>query len=391
MRIKIKKRHIIITAVNLLCLAGFLTLSLIGSAQGKSQTYNSACQRWGGEDWEDYSQFSVFASDSAEFTTDSLGSIRSTVLDSLQTVSIVPEEGQKLCPDAYSAPVGKVTVRSDINGRSDAEVTAVGGDFFAINNFKLIDGSFFSGDDLMQDGAVIDRDLAWALYGGSEVSGMQIEINGTRFYISGVVEVPETDEEKKCAGELPRAYISYDGASGFASVSVADDMDGEEVPQQRFNKITCYELIMPDPVDGYAMQALDKFFESYENKVSIVCNNSRFGFWNRLSAVRKLSDIAVKDSDIIYPYWENASRIVEFRLTLIYSIASLFLIIPIITAIRLIIKGIKYIKKNKRKIFIKISGLFRKKKSSVPEEKKETIPNPNQLTAENDIRKDLTT
>ena len=49
------------------------------------------------------------------------------------------------------------------------------------------------------------------------------------------------------------------------------------------------------------------------------------------------------------------------------------------------------IKKNKRKIFIKVSGLFRKKRSSVPEENEETIPNPNQLTAENDIRKDLTT
>ena len=81
----------------------------------------------------------------------------------------------------------------------------------------------------------------------------------------------------------------------------------------------------------------------------------------------------------------------EFRLTLLYSIASLFLIIPIITAVWLIIKGIKYIKKNKRKIIIKISGLFRKKKSSAPEENEETIPNPNQLTAENDIRKDLTT
>ena len=395
MKIKIKKRHIILAAVNVLCLAGFLTLILIGSAQGKSQTYNYACRRWAGEDSEDYSQFSIFASDSAGFTTDSLGSIRSTVLDSLQTVSIVPEEGQKLCPDAYSAPVGKATVRSDINGRSEAEVTAVGGDFFTINNFRLIDGSFFSDEDLMQDGAVIDRDLAWAIYGGSEVSGMQIEINGTQFYISGVVEVPETDEEKKCAGELPRAYISYDGASDFASVSMPDDMDEEKpqqnFPQQRFNKITCYELIMPDPVEGYAMQALENFSKSYENKVSIICNNSRFGFWTRLSSVKKFSDIAVKDSDIIYPYWENASRIVEFRLTLLYPIASLFLIIPIITAVWLIIKGIKYIKKNKRKIIIKISGLFRKKKSSAPEENEETIPNPNQLTAENDIRKDLTT
>ena len=62
MKIKIKKRHIILAAVNVLCLAGFLTLILIGSAQGKSQTYNYACRRWAGEDSEDYSQSRILVS-----------------------------------------------------------------------------------------------------------------------------------------------------------------------------------------------------------------------------------------------------------------------------------------------------------------------------------------
>lgn len=362
---RIKKRYIILSAVNMLSLAGFLVLSLIGGSQAGKQAYNYACERWGGEDSDDYAQISCFMSESSGFTTDSINMVRGSVLSSLQEISVVPEEGQKLCPDAYSAPVGKATVISDIKGRSEAEITAVGGDFFNIHNFRLIDGSYFNDDDIMQDGAVIDRTLAWSLYGSYEISGMNITINGTQFYISGVIETPQTDEEQKCAGELPRAYISYDGASGFAGSGGfgTDDLKDEDVTSSgKFNTISCYEIIMPDPVEGYALKSVKTAMEGYGNEAAVIQNNDRFDAFKRLKALKNLSLLAVKDNQIIYPYWENAARITEFKLSFIYLAAIVFLIIPAATLLWLIIKGIKTLKRNKEKYISFFKNKIKKKK-----------------------------
>lgn len=363
MRFNINKRAAALAAANALSLAGFLAFSLIGSSAADSQKYNRAAERWqNGDDSAYYTQVSCFMSESAGFSTDSLGSVRVSLLNALQTISVAPEEGKKLCPDAYSAPVGKAIVSGDIIGRSEAEITAVGGDFFMMHGFELLDGAFFTDDDLMQDGAVIDRSLAWELYGSYEVSGMKLNINGTQYYISGVIEDPETDEEKKCAGELPRAYISYDGASGFASAGGYSDAFGmdPDMGGGDFSAITCYEVLMPDPVEGYAYSSVKQAMEGWGDNVSVVQNTGRFDPFKRLKALKKISSAVVRDNEIAYPYWENASRIVQFRLSYIYLCAALCLIIPSLTLIWLAVKAFKALKRNKQRIFRAVSSLFRR-------------------------------
>lgn len=358
MKFKIQKRRAVIAALNVLSLLGALTFSIIGSAAARSQNYNYASERWqNGDNETDYAQISCFMSESAGFTTESLGEVRASMLNSLQTISVAPEEGQKLCPDAYSAPVGTAVVTGDISGRSNAEITAVGGDFFLIHDFRLIDGSFFTDDDIMQDGAVIDRSLAWAIYGSYEVSGMKLAINGTQYYISGVIEDPETDEEQQCAGELPRAYISYDGASGFAS---ADDglYTGDLSGDGKFTTVTCYEILVPDPVEDYAYSSVKTIMEGWGDNVSVLQNTGRFDPFKRLSALKNISSSVVRSNEIAFPYWENASRLVQFRLSYIYLYAALCLVIPAVTLIWLTIKGIKALKRNKKRIFRAVRTLF---------------------------------
>lgn len=349
MKFRISKRAAVAAAVNILSLAGFIAFTLSGTAAAHSQRYNYAAERWqnGNED-SDYAQISCFMPESAGFTPDSLGAVRASLLDSLQNVSVVPEEGKMLCPDAYSAPVGKAEVRGGrLSGRSDAEITAVGGDFFLIHDFRLLDGAFFTDDDVMQDGAVIDRSLAWALYGSYEVSGMELTINGTRYYISGVIEDPETNEEKQCAGELPRAYISYDGASGFAPA----DGFGDTAAGEGFTAVTCYEVLMPDPVENFAFGSVKETMKQWGDNVSVVQNTGRFEPFKRLKALKKISLSVVRDSGTAYPYWENASRIVQFRLSYMYLWAALCLIIPAVTLVWLAVRGYKALKRNKQRIF----------------------------------------
>lgn len=336
MKFRFTKRNAVIAAVNILSLCGFAGFSLSAVSSAEAQSWNYAAERWNRE--EDYTQISCFFSDESGFTADSVGTVRNMVLNTLKSVSIAPEEGQKLCPDAYSAPAGQASVRSGRDGRSEAELTAVGGDFFLIHNFRLLDGAYFSGEDIMQDGAVIDRSLAWALFGSEDVAGMNITINDVQFYVSGVIDTPSTDEEKKCSGELPRAYISYDGASLLLQNGETTEM------QTAFTDVTCYEVIMPDPVENYAFAAFDDYMTMYGKNADAVQNTGRFDPMKRLRAIKNVPYSSVKDSPVVYPYWENASRITETELSFICRRAAFCLAVPLITLLWSIFLALKKIR-----------------------------------------------
>lgn len=345
MKIKLNKKIAVIAAVNIVCLGGAAGFYLKGQSEARSQDYNYAAERWGTE----YTQISCFIPEKSGFSVDMIGAVRTQLLNTLQTVSISAEEGRKLCPDAYSAPLGNADVKSSIGGYSDAEITVVGGDFFLIHNFTLLDGAFFSDNDIMQDGTVIDESLAWALYGSSDVAGMDITINGVKLYISGVIADPQSKAEKYCAGAIPRAYISYSGAYGISQpgepytgsggyIGDGGDIAGSADVSSTFKTVTCYECIMPDPVEGYAYSTMKDYLSGLAEDAETVCNTDRFLPLKRLKALKNLRKLAVRNSSAVFPYWENASRLVEFDLSFTYRRVLWCMIIPALTLVRVIVK-----------------------------------------------------
>lgn len=347
--------YAVIAIANAVSLTGTLILTIIGSSMAKSQSYNNASEKWDSDGG--YSQISCFFSEDAGVTIDNIGGVKASLLTSLKNISIVPEENQKLIPEAYSTSAGQATVKSDTtNGRSNAELMAVGGDFFLFRDFELLDGSYFSENDIMQDGVVIDRNLAWSLYGSDHVSGKNVYIDGTKFYISGVIENPKTtakkdndDDKNNNDDEIPVAYISYSGADlinnfsssdfkGSLSDSFMGGNDNFMPANTGLKKITCYECIVPNPVENYAYNAVDSYFKtSYKNNYNIVNNSERFKPSVRAKAFKNLSDYAVISNSVIYPYWENSSRIVEFKLTSLYFYRRLTYIIPVLTILYLLV------------------------------------------------------
>lgn len=374
MKFRFKIKHIVLASVNGAALIAAAVMTAVGSSMAKSQKYNYAASEWGGKKGN-YAQISCFFAENSGFSTTSLNSVRSMILSELQTVSVAPEEGKTLVPDAYSSPLGNCQISSDINRHTSAEITAVGGDFFLFRDFTLLDGVYFTKEDLMQDGAVIDRELAWMLYGSENIAGMDMYINGVKFYIAGVIGTPDTKPEKQCAGKTMRAYISYDMADevtrGSADMNTAPDGNAQLAA---FDEVTCYECIIPNPVDSFAENTMEKIFgQQYAGKVDIVSNVSRFEPKKRTKAYKKLSNSVVQDNGIIYPYWENASRIVEFRLSRLYHGRKLILIIPFLTLawilLRLIFLWRRKKPKLKRYFSLKldrlrhrIRGIFRRKK-----------------------------
>lgn len=338
-------------------------MTIVGNSIADSQQYNLNADRWKNNSKEHFAQISTFLAEDSSFTTDNLNSLHGEIINSLSNASIQIDEQNLPFSDAYSSQMGTFTVRGDLTGRSDAVLTAVGGDFFSFRNFQLVNGAFFKDTDIMQDGAVIDRSLAWDLYGSYDVAGMNLYINGIKFYISGVIENPSTDPEKDCIGSLPRIYISYNGTSGLSATSgenlnstFSEDDTIITPTVTTFTQVTCYEIVLPNPVKDFGYNIIKKYFsENYKEKYSIVKNSSRFEPSVRAKAFKKISNYAIIKNNIIYPYWENASRLVEFKLTFLYFFRRILFAVPFLTIVWLVILAVKFLRKKQPLILRKIS------------------------------------
>ncbi len=337
-----------------------------------SQRYNYTADTWKNNNKENFAQISTFFAENSGFTTDLLNSVRAELIKELQNISIETDGKNLPFAEAYSTQAGTFKIKGDLTGSSEAVLTAVGGDFFVFRNFHLINGSYFNDGDLMQDGAVIDRSLAWELYGSSDVAGMNLYIDGVKFYISGVIENPETKPEKNCVGKLPRIYISYDGASHLSSLTdnskTLISPDTLPTVNTGLRNITCYETILPNPVENFAYNTVKKqFSENYKDKCSIVKNSTRFEPSVRSKAFRKIADYAVIKNNINYPYWENASRIVEFKLTFLYFFRKILFVVPALTALWLVILAVMFLKRKKPAVLRAISIFIDRRRRDIKE------------------------
>lgn len=344
MKLKIRKRHAVIAGINAISVIGALVLTAAGNSAARSQGYNYSAEKW--DRSGECTQISCFFSDDSGMTVNNVAAIRAALTKSLGDVNLFAEEGKSLFTDAYSTPAGTVQVQSDGYSHCGADLTVVGGDFFYFRDFRLLNGAFFTDGDFMQDGAVIDRSLAWNLYGSDNVAGMKLTIQSKDFYIAGIIDSPETDEELYCAGDVPRIYISYEGANGLGLASSASSsMEGEE---NSFADITLYECISPDTVENFTLNVLKEYFgDADPERLHIVDNTHRFDPSVLAGSYRKRWKLSVLDSKLTLPWWENASRITEFKLAPVYFFRRLLFIPPVLTVLWLIYLVWLFISRNK--------------------------------------------
>ena len=127
--------------------------------------------------------------------------------------------------------------------------------------------------------------------------------------------------------------------------------------------------------DFHGSEFVSEYFKNGYTYTSTVVNNTeRFKPSELAKKYKKLSDYAIADKAIIYPYWENASRITEFRLAGVYYFRRLTYIIPILTLLLLIVIGWRTGGRLRKKITAKISDTVTKviyRRSIVKKEKKE--------------------
>ncbi len=304
-----------------LCLLAALCF-VRGNALARDLQSQQQAQRWQGESQMDFGQVSCFLPANAPASLEQLYDFRQSASQRL-TEAAVEGELQSLYRDCWSA-AGKAAVSSPL-GSGEAEILAVGGDFFQFHPVRLLSGSYLQESDLMQDRVLLDEDLAWLLFGGTELQGLSFKINGQNFVVAGVID-REQDEENAIAwqGEMG-LFMSYEAWSAL----------NEETG------VSCYEFVMAQPVKDFAISFAREKFPVKE--AELLDNTARFSWGTLWDVLGDFGRRSMQQKPIAYPYWENAARYTEDHCALLLLVGSVLsvpaLLLLAITSVRLFRRG----------------------------------------------------
>ncbi len=324
-----KKRRILVVSV----LAFLLVLSgvcaIVYRSLSRELDSQRAAQRWGAEGDYGFAQLSCYLTESETLTIDDIYSFRQTLDNKFTEASLTAAENAALYTDSFSC-FDKLKVSSEY-GSGDAFVCAVGGDFFTFHPLHLLSGSYLPKGGAINDLVVLDKELAWMLFGGYELAGMTVYISGQPFTVAGVVEREQDFATEKAYTFGPGLFMSFEAYKNL----------GEE-------GISCYEIVMTQPVAGFAENIMKESFKLGGGE--LVNNSVRSSVKNSYDIVKNFGTRSMRLSSVIYPYWENAARYIDDWCALLFALAVLFAALPvlliIVLAITSLIRGKDYLQKN---------------------------------------------
>lgn len=294
-----------------------LILSFVINGMSGSLSSQQAAERW--SEGGGFAQVSCFFSVNSYVTEDRLLEFGHSIDSALAEASIVQNSenpSARLWVDAYSAS-GTLTISTEKARISSAAAIGVGGDFFLLHPMDLLYGSYFSGDSLMQDYCVIDEDAAWQLYGSNNVAGMTVDIGGIPHVIAGVISREEGRLAEAAGLDSTLVYVSYQTLEEHG----------------RSNGINHYEILMPNPITGFALDYVAENLGNDEQNTEVIENTSRYSFLSRLKSIKEFGVRSMNGKAIIYPYWENIARGYEEILATLTLLQLLFLLYPLVIAV----------------------------------------------------------
>lgn len=283
-------------------------------------TDQSAAQRWESEG-KSYAQASVYLPDEDAISSSSIPSIRLAMENALTDAGVPSEDYpwyfalSRTTQSTLSSDDGKLTATVD--------VTMVTGQYFRLHPMVIRTGWYMSEDDVMHDRIILDLQTAWDLFYTDDVVGQFLQWNGQRYQVAAVVDYPEGTYNEKASGDTRRAWVYYDSpgvnstdisASGTSDTDAAGDNSNSTSSEVSF---TCMEVVVSQPVKGYAVSALQTVLKDYLPEDTVYTDNTgRFSLSGRWSILRSLSTRGISNKAIGYPYYENAAQLLENHLAL---------------------------------------------------------------------------
>ena len=297
-----------------LCVGAALLILTAAALIALGAVKNSFSGQFAAERWQSadnrYAQLSCFIDTHEDCSESTIKSLESSINKQMASEAI--DLSWTFC---YSGD----TTLSVSRGSNTVSARAIctGGDFFMFNPPKMVSGWYYNDDSINGDGVVLDIQLAWKLFGGYNLTGMTVTINGHNCPVTGVAYPPENSIEKKLYGDTPTIYVPY------SLFSVTDTT----APS-----VTNFEAVLPNPVTNFAMGMLEKSVSFSEQGRELKENTGRMGLIPGLKMLAEFGTRNQKTTAVYYPYWENAARAGESWCTLLAALAVLFAIFPIVLA-----------------------------------------------------------
>ena len=227
--------------------------------------------------------------------------------------AVPKNEDARLWIDAYSseATCTVVNAATDVKPEVSAEVTltGVGGDYYLFHPLTILDGAFLSKDTLDSKKIVLDKELAFKLFGSYNAVGSEVSINQRKYTVVGVVQHGDTKIDKRTSGDLVHAYVLFDELSFLSSVT-----DPTADPDPSTLAVLCYEVVLPNKIDGIAMQNFKSSMET-AGKVNknflFIDNTSRFSLLRLYDTVFPIGENIVDRQQYELPFWEISAEMAE--------------------------------------------------------------------------------
>jgi len=317
---KITKRIALLGTVSLLCFvlaftAGAISRTLIGNLSTQH-----AAERWAGASDNRFAQITAFFPEFAQISSPNINQAVGAIRQSLIADGFAPDFGDFRF--GYSAE-STLRITNERHSTPGILVRAigVGGNFFDFHNVQLISGAYFVLDEINRDVILIEEELAWTLFGATDVAGMEIAINGMPHIIVGVFRPGEDFATSRAAdGGLYRVFLPSDRLFELT------------FPQP----VTSFQVILPEPIRGRAEQLFaESLNELGGDDIKLLNNSERFCLPARWAVLRDFGVRSMQTDGFRFPYWENAARMTEDYVALLWLVSLLLLIFPFVQGIRL--------------------------------------------------------
>lgn len=311
-------RQMILSLTVILSLILFAVLTWWSDSRIAGLSHQQAAARWDKEGGA--AQVSCFFVREVQVDDFQIKSFENQLETALSEAAVEADnENARLFVDAYSSQ-GRITVVSE-QSSLEAKAVGIGGDFFLFHPLQLVSGGYFSGNDLMKDSIILDREAAWQLFGSDNIAGMSVTIGGIPHYVSGVVEREKGRLPENAGLDSTVVYVSHETLAAYG------ESEG----------ISTYEVVAPNPVKHFVFNAVKEKFGIQESDMLVIENSSRYSLEAMIPVVLDFGVRSMQNSAIHFPYWENIARGYEDIRAVALLLQLILLLIPTVILLAFLI------------------------------------------------------
>ncbi|MCR4617342.1 MAG: ABC transporter permease [Lachnospiraceae bacterium] len=286
------KKKLIVLFIACFFLVVFGIFKLLTVREISGLPYANVAKEWSPEGG--YSHISAYFTPSAALDSETLKYLHRQIETKLNSESIENEsenESARMIASTFFGN-GKLYITSST---ASVELNAIGvwGDFFLIHKQEMLTGGYFDASDLNDDYCIIDEEAAWKLFGSNDVAGQTVYVGDSPLIIRGVFKQPDDKISAAAGASGLCCYVSFEYLLNHGIL----------------NNISCYEIVMPNPVPGYAMTKLTDALSIEDTEVEYVENTGRFGVINAVKGVKDIKLHSMRTKALVFPWWENVTRV----------------------------------------------------------------------------------